>query len=114
MGNILLDYNKYKIINGISIPSTKEILTHWSTITDIPIDKLVYTSYRAVNSDVGKEISSSGDRNGEMERNKKDRDKGEKAMPMAAVVESRRGGSLPALALPRKAEDMQRGLRMWL
>ena len=33
----------------------RQILKHWSTSTGIPLQKLVYTSYRKVESDVGKE-----------------------------------------------------------
>lgn len=35
----------------LSIPT---LLAHWSTITSVPLEKLVYTTYRAVESDVGK------------------------------------------------------------
>lgn len=37
-----------------STPTITDLLTYWSTYTSIPIDKLVYTSYRKVDSDVGK------------------------------------------------------------
>jgi iron only hydrogenase large subunit-like protein len=40
----------------------QNLLTHWSTLTNIPIEKLVYTTYRKVESDVGK------DRVGDTER----------------------------------------------
>ncbi|KAI9766058.1 MAG: Cytosolic Fe-S cluster assembly factor nar1 [Geoglossum simile] len=40
----------------------QNLLTHWSTFTNIPIEKLVYTTYRQVESDVGK------DRVGDTER----------------------------------------------
>ena len=49
------DENNPIIINGISPQSIKSILTHWSHITGIDLKKLVYTSYRTVESDVGKE-----------------------------------------------------------
>ena len=41
-------------INGISPSRTKEVLQHWATSTGIPLEKLVATSYRKVESDVGK------------------------------------------------------------
>lgn len=85
---------KEGVVNGISIPYTKEILHHWSTITNIPLDKLVYTSYRVVESDVGKSSPSGGGDSGG--------NNGEKGMPMAAVVESiagRIGGGVVTLSL---------------
>ena len=41
-------------INGISPSRTKHVLYHWATSTGIPLDRLVKTSYRKVESDVGK------------------------------------------------------------
>ncbi|KAI9878777.1 MAG: Cytosolic Fe-S cluster assembly factor nar1 [Pleopsidium flavum] len=46
---------KSEIINGISTSHVKAILAHWSESTGIELDKLVYTSYRKVDSDVGKD-----------------------------------------------------------
>lgn len=43
------------IVNGISTSHIKEILAHWAEIVDVDQRKLVYTSYRKVESDVGKE-----------------------------------------------------------
>lgn len=43
------------MVDGISPSYIKDTLVHWSTITGIDLDKLVYTSYRAVISDVGKD-----------------------------------------------------------
>ena len=43
--------------NEINPSLVKDILAHWSSTTNIDIDKLVYTSYRAVISDVGKQVS---------------------------------------------------------
>ena len=42
------------LINGISHKYIKDILTHWAKVTDIDVEKLIYTSYRQVKSDVGK------------------------------------------------------------
>ena len=35
-------------------PDIRTILSHWSSVTDIPLSKLVYTTFRKVESDVGK------------------------------------------------------------
>ncbi|MCJ1373202.1 Cytosolic Fe-S cluster assembly factor nar1 [Loxospora ochrophaea] len=42
------------VINGISPKYIHSVLSHWSAVTDIPLEKLLYTTYRAVESDVGK------------------------------------------------------------
>lgn len=42
-------------VDGISPSYIKDVLTHWADITGIAQDRLVYTSYRAVVSDVGKD-----------------------------------------------------------
>ena len=47
-----------EIINGISTTIVGDFLQHWSEFTQIPLDKLAFTSYRAVESDVGKNKSS--------------------------------------------------------
>ena len=41
-------------INGIDTSHVREVLHHWSTSTGIDLQKLVTTSYRRVESDVGK------------------------------------------------------------
>jgi iron only hydrogenase large subunit-like protein len=43
------------LIEGISMGKVWRVLNHWAGLTDIPLDKLVYTSFRKVESDVGKE-----------------------------------------------------------
>ncbi len=50
------------VINGISISKIKSVLAHWSEITGIETSKLVYTSYRSVDSDVGKSRAGDLDR----------------------------------------------------
>jgi len=50
------------VINGISISKIRSILAHWSEITGIETSKLVYTSYRSVESDVGKSKAGDVDR----------------------------------------------------
>ena len=42
------------LINGISPSYVKGVLEHWSASTGIELQKLVTTSYRKVDSDVGK------------------------------------------------------------
>jgi iron only hydrogenase large subunit-like protein len=42
-------------INGIATKEVWKMLDHWAVLTDVPLDKLVYTSFRKVESDVGKE-----------------------------------------------------------
>jgi len=49
-------------VHGISPSQIKDILAHWSNMTRIDLDRLVYTSYRAVISDVGKNRSSETER----------------------------------------------------
>lgn len=41
-------------VDGISPSRTKAVLQHWATTTGIPLEKLVFTTYRKVESDVGK------------------------------------------------------------
>jgi len=51
-------------INGIDPFSVRNLLQHWSDIVDIPLSTLCYTTYRKVESDVGKskkEVSKMGD-----------------------------------------------------
>ena len=47
-----------QIINGINPTKVHATLKHWSQLVDIPLEKLVYTSFRKVESDVGKNSSS--------------------------------------------------------
>ena len=49
-----------EIINGISTTRVRRILDYWSSSTGIPLQKLAYTSYRNVESDVGKVDRSGG------------------------------------------------------
>jgi iron only hydrogenase large subunit-like protein len=46
-----------ELVAGISPSHIRDTLAHWSEITDIQVDRLVYTSYREVVSDVGKHVS---------------------------------------------------------
>jgi iron only hydrogenase large subunit-like protein len=42
------------LINGVSTKEVWKVLDKWVELTDIPLDKLAYTSFRKVESDVGK------------------------------------------------------------
>ncbi|KZF22269.1 cytosolic Fe-S cluster assembly factor nar1 [Xylona heveae TC161] len=42
-------------VNGISPAYIHSMLTHWSNTTSVPLDRLAYTTYRKVESDVGKD-----------------------------------------------------------
>jgi hypothetical protein len=44
-------------INGISTTKINDIVAHWSQITGVDTQKLLYTSFRKVESDVGKKVS---------------------------------------------------------
>ena len=46
--------NNNEYINGIHVPTIRNFLNHWSSTTGIPLEKLIYTTYRKVESDVGK------------------------------------------------------------
>lgn len=52
------------VVDGINRTYVKSILKYWADFTEVELDKLIYTTYRMVESDVGKE---SGGGN-EMER----------------------------------------------
>lgn len=43
-----------QFINGIDIEEVHELLRYWSDVVDVPLGKLCYTTYRKVESDVGK------------------------------------------------------------
>ena len=43
-----------EVINGIHVKEVRDMLRHWSESTGIGLEKLCFTSFRAVESDVGK------------------------------------------------------------
>jgi iron only hydrogenase large subunit-like protein len=51
------DDHSAELIAGISPLHIRDTLAHWADITGIQLDRLVYTSYREVVSDVGKPVS---------------------------------------------------------
>ncbi len=44
------------VVDGISPSHIRDILAHWAAMTGINLERLVYTSYREVVSDVGKKV----------------------------------------------------------
>lgn len=42
------------MVNGIDVECVKEVLAHWEQLVGVPLDKLAYTTFRKVESDVGK------------------------------------------------------------
>jgi iron only hydrogenase large subunit-like protein len=52
-----VDDGSVELVAGISPSHIRDTLAHWADITGIQLDRLVYTSYREVVSDVGKQIS---------------------------------------------------------
>ena len=60
-GQIPVDATKHTIC-GISPSHIKYTLEHWAGLTELPLDKLAYTTYRAVVSDVGKSKDSETER----------------------------------------------------
>jgi hypothetical protein len=45
------------IVNGISRKKINDVVSHWSDLVGVDTQKLLYTSYRKVESDVGKKVS---------------------------------------------------------
>jgi iron only hydrogenase large subunit-like protein len=43
-----------EVFNGVNVKQVKDMLQHWSTLVGVPLQTLAYTSYRKVESDVGK------------------------------------------------------------
>ena len=52
----LVPDNQGDIVDGISPSCIKDTLAHWAATTGIDLERLVYTSYREVVSDVGKKV----------------------------------------------------------
>jgi iron only hydrogenase large subunit-like protein len=57
-----IDEEETDVVDGISRRRIMDVLRHWSEITEVERDKLVFTSYREVESDVGKKKVSDVDR----------------------------------------------------
>jgi iron only hydrogenase large subunit-like protein len=45
------------MVNGISRRKINDVVSHWSNLVGVDTQKLLYTSYRKVESDVGKKVS---------------------------------------------------------
>jgi len=55
-GDGLMDFGDgFDLVDGISPSAIKETLKYWSNMTGVDLDRLAYTSYRAVVNDVGKD-----------------------------------------------------------
>ena len=55
-GDVLMNgVDASDVVNGISKSYIKGIVARWAALTGLDEEKLVYTSYRKVDSDVGKE-----------------------------------------------------------
>ena len=54
-GGVINTNDRDDMVNGVSPSYIKDTLSHWAAITGIDLDKLTYTTYRAVVSDVGKD-----------------------------------------------------------
>ncbi|KIV79283.1 hypothetical protein PV11_06851 [Exophiala sideris] len=48
----------HEVVNGIDVPVVQEFLDHWASLVSVPLEKLAYTTYREVESDVGKDKAS--------------------------------------------------------
>ena len=46
--------NTAEVVNGINVAEVKEMLSHWSSLVGVPLETLAYTTFRKVESDVGK------------------------------------------------------------
>lgn len=62
-GCMAADARDGDVVNGIDTSRVRRVLDYWATSTGIEVRKLAYTSYRLVESEVGK-----GDRSGGQER----------------------------------------------
>lgn len=49
-------FDRHDLVAGVSLSYVKHTLAYWSDMTGIDLDRLVYTTYRAVISDVGKDM----------------------------------------------------------
>ncbi|KAI6708456.1 hypothetical protein JHW43_009022 [Diplocarpon mali] len=48
--------DRHDLVDGISPSHVKDALAHWAATTGLDLERLVYTSYREVVSDVGKQV----------------------------------------------------------
>ncbi|RDA91750.1 hypothetical protein CP533_4770 [Ophiocordyceps camponoti-saundersi (nom. inval.)] len=56
------DRHRGDVPDGISASYIHKILTHWSDLTGIKLERLAYTSYREVESDVGKDRANKAEK----------------------------------------------------
>lgn len=60
MDSSLEEDEEGEVVNGISTTRVRRVLEYWSSSTGVPLEKLAYTTYRMVESDVGKVDKSGG------------------------------------------------------
>lgn len=53
-GDEVRDLEDKDVIDGINTREVKDVLNYWASMVDVPVEKLVYTTFRTVVSDVGK------------------------------------------------------------
>ncbi|OCL13111.1 hypothetical protein AOQ84DRAFT_360051, partial [Glonium stellatum] len=56
------DAGELDVVDGISRRFVHDMLDHWARVTGVELQRLVYTSYRKVESDVGKKKQSDVER----------------------------------------------------
>ena len=49
------------LINGINVEKVQDFLEYWAAVVDVPVEKLAFTTFRKVESDVGKKGKEMGD-----------------------------------------------------
>ncbi|KIX05020.1 uncharacterized protein Z518_05892 [Rhinocladiella mackenziei CBS 650.93] len=53
-GNYHHEVSERMVINDVHVPDIQELLHYWSRLVNVSLEKLAYTSFRQVESDVGK------------------------------------------------------------
>lgn len=48
-----------QVVNSVDVTEVKGLLTYWASVVDVPLEKLAYTTFRTVVSDVGKKKNMS-------------------------------------------------------
>ncbi|KAJ4271834.1 Cytosolic Fe-S cluster assembly factor nar1 [Fusarium torreyae] len=57
-GTEVVDHDPAGVVGGISHPYINDTLAHWAEVTGIGLDRLAFTTYREVISDVGKDTTT--------------------------------------------------------
>ncbi|KAL8926481.1 MAG: hypothetical protein Q9172_001784 [Xanthocarpia lactea] len=61
-GGEVMEDEEGEVVNGIHVKNVREVLRHWSESTGIGMEKLCFTTFREVKSDVGKGEKGEKDR----------------------------------------------------